>query len=55
MRQTGKKWEGFALTNGEGVSADTVGGKNVDGLGNFGKLCATLLWPTKVCQTAGKT
>lgn len=47
--------EGFALTNGGGVSADTVGGKNVNGLDNFGKLCARLPWPTKVCGTAGKT
>lgn len=55
MRQTPFGGEGFALTNGGGVSADTGGGKNVDGLGNFGKLCARLPWSTKVCGTAGKT
>lgn len=32
-----------------------MGGKNVDGLGNFGKPCARPSWPTKVCGTAGKT
>lgn len=32
-----------------------MGGKNANGLGNFGKLCARPPSPTKVCGTAGKT